>query len=272
MRSPPSNQEIQEFYDVVSPLYQKLWAGHIHHGYYLTGRESKEEATEGLMNYLAEVSSLRPGARVLDVGCGVGGASIWLSRRHRCEVTGITISPVQREIAEEAASGLEGKPKFRVMDANRMTLTGPFDAIWAVEVLSHLSDRPGFFRKCRGLLSAGGRVCAAAWMKAEGLTAREEAEFIRPIEEGMLCALSTSREYRRLLDEAGLSVVHFEDVSPRVEKTWEMGLDIIGDKAVWAFAARNGRGFLRHLRAFRSMKRGYAEKKLRYGIIVAERA
>ena len=55
VQSQPSNQKIQEFYDVVSPLYRDLWASHIHHGYFPTGSESKEEATEELIKVLAEV-------------------------------------------------------------------------------------------------------------------------------------------------------------------------------------------------------------------------
>jgi tocopherol O-methyltransferase len=267
----PSIQEIQGFYDVVSPLYRDLWAGHIHHGYYPSGRETKEEATEGLIRFLAEASSLKPGAKVLDIGCGIGGTSIWLSQNFGCEVTGITISPAQRKMAEEAASGLVRKPEFLLMDANRMTLTESFDAIWAVEVLSHLGDHLHFFRKCHFLLNPGGRICIAAWLKAENLTAREEREVIRPIEEGMFCALSTSERYLKLLDESRFKLVRFEDISPRVKQTWDIGLKIIRDKAVWAFAARHGMEFLRHLRGFRRMKRGFEEKKFVYGIFVAEK-
>ncbi len=271
VQNQPSDQKIQEFYDIVSPLYRDLWASHIHHGYFPTGSESKEEATEELIKVLAEVSSLRPGSKVLDIGSGIGGTSIWLSRHFHCDVTGITISPKQCEMAEDTASGLDRKPKFLIMDANHLTLTGTFDALWAVEVLSHLRDHLNFFRTSRQLLRTGGRVCIAAWMKAEKLTAQEEMEFIRPIEEGMYCTLSTPQKYLGLLDETRFKVVHFEDISPKVKKTWEIGLNIIKDKSVWGFAARHGREFLRHLRAFRSMKRGYEEEKFLYGIIVAER-
>ena len=123
-------------YDAASPLYRDLWASHIHHGYFPTGSESKEEATEELIKVLAEVSSLRLGSKVLDIGSGIGGTSIWLSRHFHCDVTGITISPKQREMAEDTVSGLGRKPKFLIMDANHLTLTGTFDALWAVEVLS----------------------------------------------------------------------------------------------------------------------------------------
>ena len=267
----PSTRRIQEFYDTASPLYQKLWGGHIHHGYFRTGRESKEQATEALIEFLAEKSSLKSGAKVLDVGCGIGGTSIWLAENLNCDVTGLTISPGQVELAEGASAGLKKKPRFVRMDANDMPLHETFDAIWAVEVLSHLRDHANFFRKCHSLLTEGGRLCIAAWLKAERLPENEERKYIQPIEEGMFCALRTAEEYLGLLEKNRFRVAHFEDISPRVEKTWDIGLDIIRDKAVWSFAARNGRQLLNHLKSFRSMKRGFGKKKFRYGVIIAEK-
>ncbi len=129
-----------------------MWGGHIHHGYYLTGRESKKQAVEELIKVLAKKSSLKLGSKVLDVGCGIGGTAIWLTENFNCEVTGITISSRQVEMARQASVKLLKKPKFMVMDANDMVLNDTFDVVWAVEVLSHLQDHPNFFRKSRQML------------------------------------------------------------------------------------------------------------------------
>src|SRR5437868_11418618 len=88
-------EAIQEHYDLASPYYEKLWGKHLHHGYYKTGRESKEEAADNLIKYLVGLVGIREGARVLDVGCGIGGTSVWLTEKLGCKVTGITISPIQ---------------------------------------------------------------------------------------------------------------------------------------------------------------------------------
>ena len=95
----PSTRRIQEFYDTASPLYQKLWGGHIHHGYFRTGRESKEQATEGLIKFLAEKSSLKSGAKVLDVGCGSGILSIAAAKLGASGVVGLEIDPVGVRVA-----------------------------------------------------------------------------------------------------------------------------------------------------------------------------
>src|SRR5205085_8325745 len=145
-------EAVQEHYDLASPYYEKLWGKHLHHGFYQTGEESKEEAAENLIEFLVERAGIREGARVLDVGCGIGGTSAWLSERLGCEVTGITISPIQIRMATEATRHLSNRPTFMLDDANNLSVNGSFDIVWAVEVLSHLYNRGEFFRRMSRLL------------------------------------------------------------------------------------------------------------------------
>ena len=271
MAHPEFTQEVQAYYDRISPHYERLWGPHIHHGYYLTGRETKQQAVEQLLRVLVNHSALETGSKVLDVGCGIGGTSIWLTEHYNCEVTGITISPRQADMANRATQALPKRPRFMIMDANHMTLDDTFDAIWAVEVLSHLHDHPNFFRNCRHLLKKRGKICIAAWLKANNLSEHEEKKYIRPIEEGMLCLLPTANKYLRLLKDNRFRVLCYEDVSSRVKQTWNIGLDIIKNKSLWDLAAGYGQLGLTHLKAFRSMKRGYDRGHFLYVFIIAEK-
>src|SRR4051812_31075116 len=143
--------KIREHYDIASPLYKELWGEHIHHGYWISGKESKEKAAQNLVHLLIEKSGLQRGMKVLDVGCGVGGTAIYLARDWDCDVTGITISPVQVEMATKGAHGLLRPPRFLVDDANDISVEGPFDIIWSVEMISHLNDRDNLFRRASEL-------------------------------------------------------------------------------------------------------------------------
>src|SRR5580693_38722 len=96
--------KIVEHYDAISPYYQSLWGEHIHHGYWIRGDESKELAQVQLMEHLAELANIQTGCTVLDVGCGFGGSSIYLATKYKASATGITISPVQVEMARKAAT------------------------------------------------------------------------------------------------------------------------------------------------------------------------
>ena len=262
---------IQEHYDLASPYYEKLWGKHLHHGYYNTGKESKEEAADNLINYLVELVDIPRGAQVLDVGCGIGGTSIWLAEKLGCQVTGITISPVQIQMAREASKHLNNKPTFLLDDANNLSVKGQFDIVWAVEVISHLSDRVEFFRRMSRLLVPGGRFCEAAWLKEEGLSSEDEKKYIQPIEEGMLVSLPTVSEYKKHIEDNDLRLLHYEDISSKVAKTWDICLDIAKDRALWQLAGQHSREFIAFLRSFKAMRRGFKTGTFRYGVLVVEK-
>src|SRR3989344_5566089 len=187
-------QKIKEHYDVVSPYYQRLWGNHLHHGYYVTGKESKSVATENLIRYLISKIELPSQARVLDVGCGIGGSSLWLAQHHACNVTGITISTTQIEAAQALARQLPSKilqPTFLLMDAQQITIKEKFDLIWAVEMISHLEKKEALFKKSTTLLKKGGYICIADWFMKDKLSPSDKKKYITPIEEGMFVQLET---------------------------------------------------------------------------------
>src|SRR3989338_811509 len=63
-------EKIIEHYDLVSPYYHSLWGEHLHHGFWVTGKETKEEAQLALTKHLAETAHIKSGSEILDVGCG----------------------------------------------------------------------------------------------------------------------------------------------------------------------------------------------------------
>ena len=99
----PYNQKtkIIRHYNVVSPYYRSLWGAHLHHGFWQDGNETPVEAQTALTEELIRRANLAQGVRILDVGCGMGGSSIHLAKKLKALVTGITISPVQLDMARE---------------------------------------------------------------------------------------------------------------------------------------------------------------------------
>src|SRR6266403_748718 len=126
-------QRIIEHYDLVSPFYRSLWGEHLHHGYWIRGDESKEEAQLQLIENLARLANVKPGADILDIGCGFGATSLYLAKQFNAAVTGITISPIQVEMAIRAAAGRNLDVTFLSMDAEAMSLHKKFDILWSVE-------------------------------------------------------------------------------------------------------------------------------------------
>jgi|SRR3989344_8770111 len=265
--------KIKRHYDFVSPYYQKLWGEHIHHGYYLNGKESKEKATENLIKLIVSKAKIKHHSKVLDIGCGVGGTSIWLAKNYDCDVTGITISPVQVRMAEKASRVIKisNMPHFFVFDANNLNLKGKYDLLWAVEMISHLEKRKEFFNNCSRLLKKDGKLCIADWFKKENLTEKEESKYIEPINDRMMVSLWTSKEYISELEKNGLKLIYHKNISNEVKKTWDICLNIIKKKEFWDLAIMHGMEFVNFLKAFQDMKKGFDSGAFRYEVIIFEK-
>jgi tocopherol O-methyltransferase len=266
---PNHKQKIVRHYDVISPYYRSLWGEHIHHGYWIRGDESKEKAQLQLIEHLAQLASVKPGWDVLDIGCGMGASSLHLAKTYRANATGITISPVQVEIATKAAAAEQLSVKFLLMDAEAMDFQNRFDLVWCVESISHFERREEFFASAARLLKPGGTFAIIDWFKKPDLTPAEIRKFIDPIEKGMLAKLQIMDEYESLLASSGLQIRHREVLNKHCAKTWDLCIDILRDKEVWKIAVKHGRSFVSHLRSFQAMRRGFASGNFVYGLFVA---
>jgi tocopherol O-methyltransferase len=87
----------------------------------------------------------------------------------------------------------------------------------------------------------------------------------------MLVELRTMLDYESWLAAAGLPVTQSEVLNRHTAQTWDFCLDIIKDKSLWQIAARRGHDFLRFLRAFKAMRRGFSSGHFVYGLLVARK-
>lgn len=293
-------ERIKLHYNVASDYYYSLWGQHIHHGFFKSPNETKEEAQVNLIKYLLEISALAKGSDVLDVGCGIGGTSRYLAKEHSCSVTGLTISGKQVEIAKRLtlAEFPESKDKvsstnvipyppgsvrFVELDAEKMleyfSVDGKpniqFNCVWISEALSHFPNKPLFFKSSFDLLKGGNpsRLVIADWFKAPDLTKEQEDADIKPIEDGMLLPpLCTAVDYVKMATAAGFKVFQGPiDISKDVAKTWDISWSLVSSPSLWAFAISQGRDGLSFLQSFRAMRRGYANGTFRYALICFEK-
>jgi len=262
-------RKIVKHYDAVSPYYRSLWGEHLHHGYWPTGSESKEEAQVALTAHLAEATGIQSGAVILDVGCGFGGSSIYLARRYQAAVTGITISPVQAAMAREAADRANVTVRFLVMDADNITLAEKFDVVWSIEAISHFTNRRAFFVRAAELLKPGGTLALIDWFKQQDLSPARYRSQIVPIQRGMLVELDTMADYTELIRASGLEIVATSDLSASCARTWDICLDLIKNRSLWQLAIDRGAEFVTFLRSFSAMRKGFASGSFVYGMIVA---
>jgi len=172
--------------------------------------------------HIAAKLALKPGQRVLDIGCGWGGMALYLNRVADVDVLGITLSEEQLKIARRRAeeAGVADRVKFELIDYR--VLTGRFDRIVSVGMFEHVGV-PSFreyFAKVRDLLADDGvaLIHTIGRMGPPGYTDSFTAKYIFP--GGYIPALSetvaaSEREHLMLSDvevlrmHYGLTIEHW---------------------------------------------------------------
>lgn len=128
--------------------------------YFPTGAEDIDAAQEAKLEHICRKLRLRPGERLLDIGCGWGGLLIHAATRYGVEAHGVTLSEAQARYAREriAASGLSDRCHVEVRDYRHLEGTGIYDKISSVGVVEHLGrvQMPTYFRVTYRLLKSGG--------------------------------------------------------------------------------------------------------------------
>jgi len=172
--------------------------------YYRDPANSLEQAQLDKKAHIAAKLNLKPGMKVLDIGCGWGGLAMYLHRHYDVDVLGVALAPDQiafcKERAEEA--GVADRVKFELMDYR--DVTGQFDRITSVGLIEHLGQPhyPGFFEHTRRLLKDDGVMFShcCGRMGEPGVTDKWTRKYIFP--GGYIPALSelvTEAEKHRLL-------------------------------------------------------------------------
>ena len=151
---------VRHHYDLSNEFY-RLWLDkdmHYSCAYFSSADDSLEVAQQNKLRHIAAKLNLKPGQKVLDIGCGWGGMAMYLAEEAGVEVTGITLSAEQHGLAVKRASdrGLSDRVRFELKDYREMT--GRFDRIVSVGMFEHvgLGNYDAFFAKVSSLLTDDG--------------------------------------------------------------------------------------------------------------------
>ena len=153
---------VRSHYDVGNDFYQLFLDREMVYScaYYETGKETIDEAQRAKMDLICRKLRLRPGDRLLDIGCGWGGLIRYAAAKWGVDATGITISPAQASLAREriAADRLGDRCRVELCDYRALQSREPFDRIVSVGMAEHVGIRklPEYFRHAHELLRPGG--------------------------------------------------------------------------------------------------------------------
>lgn len=157
-----SRRNASHHYDLDFELYRRFLDQDLHYScaYFREETMTLEQAQQAKCAHIAAKLDLKPGARVLDIGCGWGSLAMHLAEKHGAHVTGITLSEEQCKVARERAKarGLADRVEFRLEDYR--ATRGPFDAIVSVGMFEHVGrpQYPVFFERARELLDDHGTM------------------------------------------------------------------------------------------------------------------
>ncbi len=181
-----SRRNVAHHYDLGDRLYDLFLDADRQYScaYFTDPSNSLEQAQADKKAHIAAKLALKPGQRVLDIGCGWGGMALYLNRVADVDVLGITLSQEQLATARRRAqeAGVANRVRFELMDYR--AVEGRFDRIVSVGMFEHVG-RPQyetFFRKCRSLLADDGVMLlhTIGRMGGPGTTDAFTAKYIFP--------------------------------------------------------------------------------------------
>jgi tocopherol O-methyltransferase len=213
--------DVSGHYDELDAVYRRIWGEHVHHGLWRTGRESPREATEALIETVAQRLEPHPGQALCDIGCGYGGTAHYLAEHYHVAVTGLTISAAQASVAH-ARRASAGALVFLERDwlANDLP-TASFDGAYAIESSEHMVDKPRFFAEAFRVLKPGGRLVVCAWLAKSDPSRSQVRHLLEPIcREGRLPSMGSREEYEAMAAAAGFALRGYEDIGRQVGRTW----------------------------------------------------
>ena len=211
-----SKKNIHAHYDLGNDFY-RLWLDptmNYSSAWFEGDRARPMEAAQWakVRRALAECD-VKPGDRVLEIGCGWGALAECAARDFGATVTGVTLSSEQLEWARKrlADAGLPGDLRFQDYRDLNANSEGPFDAIASIEMFEAVGREywPSFFKTLTSQLKPGGKACVQSIVIRDDLFDRyvKSTDFIQQyIFPGGL--LPSPVEFRKAAASAGLRVVN----------------------------------------------------------------
>jgi cyclopropane-fatty-acyl-phospholipid synthase len=231
---------ISHHYDVSNRFYEWVLGPTMAYtcACYPTETATLEEAQEYKFDLVSRKLALKPGMRLLDVGCGWGGMVMHAAREYGVKALGVTLSEQQALWAQQAIkeAGLEDLAEVRHLDYRDVSETD-FDAISSIGITEHIgkANVPGYFSFLNGKLKTGGRMLnhcitrpdnSVPSIKKEGFINRyvfPDGELEGP---GWLVGT---------MNDHGFEIRHEENIREHYSKTlaaWCANLDAHWDEAV----------------------------------------
>lgn len=202
------------------------------------------------------------GAHVLDLGCGLGGATVVLAGEHGAgHVVGTDVEAQNLELAADTvrSAGLERKITLQLVEPGPMPFVdGSFDVVFCKAMICHIADKTSIVREVARVLKPGGRFVGADWMTSGGGTlSNEYRTWAKGLADaGLEFHFRSQGVHTEAFEAAGFVDTSFVDASSQTAAdAWRMQDEIEGVARSELEAALGGDGYA----AFADRNRAKAE-------------
>jgi cyclopropane-fatty-acyl-phospholipid synthase len=231
---------ISHHYDVSNTFYEWVLGPSMAYtcACYVAEDATLEEAQAYKHDLIARKLALRPGMRLLDVGCGWGGMVRHAAREYGVKALGVTLSRQQAQWGQKAIeeAGLSGLAEVRHLDYRDVVETG-FDAVSSIGLTEHIgkTQLPGYFSFLYGKLRPEGRLLNHCITRTDDKEPARRPDgfiyrYVFPDGE-----LEAPGYLVSLMHDTGFEVRHSENLREHYAKTlagWCANLDEHWDEAV----------------------------------------
>ena len=221
-----TKQEIAEYYNTTQNHYEKWWklknSLSLHYGIWEEGINTFSEALANTNRILMELCEISESDNILDAGCGVGGAAIYLASNKNVTVTGITLSKKQFDFATRQAMerSIDDKVSFHIMDYTQTSFRNEsFDVVWACESISSAPDKSAFIKEAYRLLKKDGRLILSDFFLPGNNIADNKSWIKKWTESWCITELITTELFIEELKNQGFTITETLDYSEKIYRS-----------------------------------------------------
>ncbi|XP_066363483.1 cycloartenol-C-24-methyltransferase 1-like [Miscanthus floridulus] len=221
---------VNKYYDLATSFYEYGW-GESFHFAHRWNEESLRESIKRHEHFLALQLGLKPGMKVLDVGCGIGGPLREIARFSSTSVTGLNNNEYQITRGKELnrLAGVSGTCDFVKADFMKMPFDdNTFDAVYAIEATCHAPDPVGCYKEIYRVLKPGQCFALYEWCitghydpnNATHKRIKDEIELGNGLPD-----IRSTRQCLQAVKDAGFEVVWDKDLAEDSPLPWYLPLD-----------------------------------------------
>ncbi|XP_048330085.1 cycloartenol-C-24-methyltransferase isoform X2 [Ziziphus jujuba] len=221
---------VNKYYDLVTSFYEFGWGESFHFAHRWKG-ESLRESIKRHEHFLALQLGLKPGQKVLDVGCGIGGPLREIARFSSTSITGLNNNEYQITRGKELnrVAGVDKTCNFVKADFMKMPFPdNSFDAVYAIEATCHAPDAYGCYKEIYRVLKPGQCFAAYEWCMTDSFDPnnQEHQKIKAEIEIGDgLPDIRLTGKCLEALKQAGFEVIWERDLAADSPLPWYLPLD-----------------------------------------------